>query len=643
MKKNILSLLFIMSFLAMFAQTATVRVQDGDATAIVGAAVLLDGTSVFTDGSGNAIFSGLADGTYPYTVTADCYEGGSGSVVIAGADNSDTAVLSLSTTNDVFVNLVPPGGIGFPPSGVTVRLYNDDLSYDQTLVTGGFTVFEAVPYGTYNYTLSQDCKVTVNGTTTVECTPGDIDALVAEFGINRNTNSLFFFVGLLQEPGCTISVTNMETFEQTTIVGQDILGSYVIENLPYGEYTYTVSKDCFVTQTGQVTVDCQPNDNQGNPQGNFVALDGMVPATTNSLFFFVGLLQEPGCTISVTNMETFEQTTIVGQDILGSYVIENLPYGEYTYTVSKDCFVTQTGQVTVDCQPNDNQGNPQGNFVALDGMVPATTNSLFFFVGLLQEPGCTISVTNMETFEQTTIVGQDILGSYVIENLPYGEYTYSVSKDCFVTQTGQVTVDCQPNDNQGNPQGNFVALDGMVPATTGELQFSVVTDLLENIEGAEIRLFTADLTYDVMLVTGAAPGSNVFPDVPYGEVYYEVSQDGRMTVTGTIVIECQEGDLTFVDVILVNIVGVTNTEDQVFDLNVFPNPFTNEFSIKLTSNSQDQVQVVVYDMVGRQVEQRSVNVADLQTTKLGINYPAGVYNIVVSQGDYRKSFLVVKK
>ena len=638
MKKNILSLLFIMSFLAMFGQTATVQVQDGDATAIVGAAVLLNGTSVFTDGSGNAIFSGLADGTYPYTVTADCYEGGSGSVVIAGADNSDTVVLSLSTTNDVFVNLVPPGGIGFPPSGVTVRLYNDDLSYDQTLVTGGFTVFEAVPYGTYNYTLSQDCKVTVTGTTTVECTPGDIDALVAEFGLNQNTNDVFVNLvppgGIGFPPsGVTVRLYNDDlSYDQTLVTG----GFTVFEAVPFGTYNYTLSQNCKQTVMGTTTVECTPGD-----------IDALVAEfglnnTTNNLFFFVGLLQEPGCTISVTNTETFEQTTIVGLDFLGSYVIENLPYGEYNYTVSKDCFVTQTGQVTVDCQPNDNQGNPQGNFVALDGMVPATTNNLFFFVGLLQEPGCTISVTNTETFEQTTIVGLDFLGSYVIENLPYGEYNYTVSKDCFVTQTGQVTVDCQPNDNQGNPQGNFVALDGMVPATTGDLQFSVTTDLLENIEGAEIRVFTTDLTYDVTLVTGAAPGSNVFPDVPYGEVNYEVSQEGRMTVTGTIVIECQEGDLTAVEVILVNIVGVTNTDDQEFDLNAFPNPFANEFSINVTSTSQDKVQVVVYDMVGRQVEQRSANIADLQTTKLGINYPAGVYNIVVSQGDYRKTFLVVK-
>ena len=641
MKKSILSLFLFTAFVSVFAQTATVHVEDADATAIVGAAVTLDGTSVLTDDNGDAVFPGLADGTYPYTVTADCYDDGAGSVTIVGADNSDTAVLSLSTTNDVFVNLTPPGGIGFPPTGVTVRLYNDDLSYDQTVVTGGFTIFEAVPYGTYNYTLSKDCKVTVQGTTTVECTPGDIDALVAAFGVNQTTNDVFVNLtppgGIGFPPSAvTVRLYNDDfSYDQTLVTG----GFSVFEAVPFGTYNYTLSKDCKVTVQGTTTVECTPGDIDA-----LIAEFG-INQNTNSAFFFVGdFFQEPECTITVTNTETFEQTTIMGLDILGSYEIAGLPYGEYNYTVSKDCFVSQTGQVTVNCQPNDSQGNQQGVGVFLGNMVPTTTNSAFFFVGdFFQEPECTITVTNTETFEQTTIVGLDILGSYEIAGLPYGEYNYTVSKDCFVSQTGQVTVNCQPNDSQGNQQGVGVFLGNMVPATTGELQFSVTTDLLEDIEGAEIRVFTTDLTYDVSLVTGPAPGSNLFPDVPYGEINYEVSQEGRMTVTGTIVIECQEGDLTAVEVILVNIVGVDDVSDQLFDLNAFPNPFTTEFSINVTSNSQDQLQVVVYDMVGRQVEQRSASVADLQTVKLGINYPAGVYNIVVSQGDYRKTFLVVKK
>jgi hypothetical protein len=162
-----------------------------------------------------------------------------------------------------------------------------------------------------------------------------------------------------------------------------------------------------------------------------------------------------------------------------------------------------------------------------------------------------------------------------------------------------------------------------------------------DLDGAEIRVFTTDLTYDQTIISSAA--GNSFADVPYGEVNYEVSLEGKMTVTGTVNIECQEGDLTSVEVVLVTIVGLTDTDDQVFELSAYPNPFANEFSLQITSTSQDKVQIIVYDMVGRLVEQRSSTVAELQTTTLGNNYPAGVYNILVSQGDYRKTFLVVKK
>jgi hypothetical protein len=204
-----------------------------------------------------------------------------------------------------------------------------------------------------------------------------------------------------------------------------------------------------------------------------------------------------------------------------------------------------------------------------------------------------------------------------------------------------VEVNCQPNDGEGNQLGNIVALDGMVPSTTGELQFTVTDELSMDLDGAEIRVFTTDLTYDETIISSA--GGNSFANVPYGEVNYEVSQEGKMTVTGTVMIECQEGDLTSVDVVLMVIVGVTGSDNQIVELYAYPNPFTNEFSIQLTSTSQDKVQIMVYDMMGRLVEQRSSFVAELQTTTLGNNYAAGVYNILVSQGDYTETFLVVKK
>ncbi|MCB0651477.1 MAG: T9SS type A sorting domain-containing protein, partial [Saprospiraceae bacterium] len=323
--------------------------------------------------------------------------------------------------------------------------------------------------------------------------------------------------------------------------------------------------------------DCQPNDNQGNPQGNVVALGDMVPNTTNNVFFFVGnFFNEPDCTITVTNTETFEQTSITGLDILGSYVVENLPYGTYNYTVSKDCFVSQTGQVVVDCQPNDNQGNPQGNVVALGDMVPNTTNNVFFFVGnFFNEPDCTITVTNTETFEQTSITGLDILGSYVVENLPYGTYNYTVSKDCFVSQTGQVVVDCQPNDGEGNQLGNIVALGDMVPIAIDNSVTQVDGTLTANATG---------LTYQWTLCDGT-------------EISGETNASFTPTVTGDYAVVVTDGNCSSTSECITVMVNGTTSLNAV-DLSFYPNPVQDELTIDFEKTVSD-VKVRVFNINGQ--------------------------------------------
>jgi hypothetical protein len=48
-------------------------------------------------------------------------------------------------------------------------------------------------------------------------------------------------------------------------------------------------------------------------------------------------------------------------------------------------------------------------------------------------------------------------------------------------------------------------------------------------------------------------------------------------------------------------------------------------------------------MVGRLIEQRDVNVSDMETTTIGNNYPSGVYNVVVGQEDNLQTVRVVKR
>ena len=65
--------------------------------------------------------------------------------------------------------------------------------------------------------------------------------------------------------------------------------------------------------------------------------------------------------------------------------------------------------------------------------------------------------------------------------------------------------------------------------------------------------------------------------------------------------------------------------------------------LDVKTSSQSVVNLKVYDMIGRIIEQREVRVSDLETTTIGDRYPSGVYNVVVSQEENVQTVRVVKR
>ncbi|MCF6133171.1 T9SS type A sorting domain-containing protein [Flavobacterium wongokense] len=80
-----------------------------------------------------------------------------------------------------------------------------------------------------------------------------------------------------------------------------------------------------------------------------------------------------------------------------------------------------------------------------------------------------------------------------------------------------------------------------------------------------------------------------------------------------------------------------------FKATAYPNPFANNFMLDVKSSSESNVNIKVYDMIGRLIEQRDIRVSDMQTTTIGNQYPSGVYNVVVSQEDSVETVRVVKR
>ncbi|WP_298118833.1 T9SS type A sorting domain-containing protein, partial [Flavobacterium sp.] len=73
------------------------------------------------------------------------------------------------------------------------------------------------------------------------------------------------------------------------------------------------------------------------------------------------------------------------------------------------------------------------------------------------------------------------------------------------------------------------------------------------------------------------------------------------------------------------------------------NPFAENFKLDVNTSSEEVIKVSVYDMIGKQVEQRQINVSDVASFEVGNNYPSGVYNVIVTQGENIQTLRVIKR
>ena len=81
----------------------------------------------------------------------------------------------------------------------------------------------------------------------------------------------------------------------------------------------------------------------------------------------------------------------------------------------------------------------------------------------------------------------------------------------------------------------------------------------------------------------------------------------------------------------------------LFDATAYPNPFADNFKLNVKSSSQENIQVKVYDMLGKLLENRILDATEVEAFEIGSQYPAGVYNVIVSQADNIKTLRVIKR
>lgn len=74
----------------------------------------------------------------------------------------------------------------------------------------------------------------------------------------------------------------------------------------------------------------------------------------------------------------------------------------------------------------------------------------------------------------------------------------------------------------------------------------------------------------------------------------------------------------------------------------YPNPFTKSFSLNLESSINEEVIIKVYDVLGKLLEDKQVNLSISKNIEIGGNYQTGIYNVVVFDGDLVKATRVIK-
>lgn len=88
---------------------------------------------------------------------------------------------------------------------------------------------------------------------------------------------------------------------------------------------------------------------------------------------------------------------------------------------------------------------------------------------------------------------------------------------------------------------------------------------------------------------------------------------------------------------------ITNIPISDFETKAYPNPFTGSFKIEINSTSDEKIQIKIYDLLGRLIDQIDSTINDIENQHIGDKLNTGVYNIIVSQGENTKTMRVVKR
>ena len=161
-------------------------------------------------------------------------------------------------------------------------------------------------------------------------------------------------------------------------------------------------------------------------------------------------------------------------------------------------------------------------------------------------------------------------------------------------------------------------------------------------------------TYTATLIPGAsynwtAPGGTITQTGNVIEVDYSATS---VPLLGTSTVTCSATNGTGTSVVksltVKRIACPTpaprfSDVTEKFSVVAYPNPSSTNFNLNITSSSAKNVEVKVYDMIGKLINKMEVSPSKVAGLQIGDRYPSGVYNVIVSQGTEVKTLRVIKQ
>ena len=473
------------SFTTPSYPAATFMVKDGN-TPLQGASVAINGLILTTDENGQ-VQTNLANGSYNYSISKEGYTTQNGTAAV----NYGTLSTDISMVKTIYSVAITVKDGTSPVAGATVR-----VGEATALTDGNGNATFSLPYGTYPYTASKTGYADTSGTATIAGNGG-----ASGTGIDLSASRLAYNLTITVKDG-TAPVDGASVSLDGRTAATDANGQAAFTGLPWGSYTYAVSKTGYTDTNGTATI-----DGSGGASGT------ITDVSSARLTY--------GCTITVrdgadpvggASVRLGAQT--VTTDVNGNAVFTALPWGDYAYTVSKTEYSDKTGTASIAAN-----GDVSGTSVDLNSSRTAYPLTIEVKDGATPILGAVVSIGGSTA---TT----DASGNAVFTALPWGNYPYTVSAAGYSDTTGTASV----------------AANGDVSGATADLNSSrtaypltiAVNDGKVPVQGATVHIGDRTATTD-------ASGNAVFTALPWGTYPYTVSGAGYSDTTGTASIAANGG------------------------------------------------------------------------------------------------------